>query len=88
MPADSSLIAANVPEEEHDPGALEPAKLSEMLPELSVVAAEPGVKGWSRQIFRSRRGRDATAWIVGAVALLLLLETLVVTPGGRDRMAG
>ena len=88
MPADSSLLAANVPEEEHDPRALEPAKLSEMLPELEVVAAEPGAKGWSRQIFLSRRGRDATAWIVGAVALLLLIETLVVTPGGRDRMTG
>jgi hypothetical protein len=88
MPADSSLLTANVPEEEHDPRALEPAKLAEMLPELEVVAAEPGAKGWSRQIFRSRRGRDATAWIVGAVALLLLIETLVVTPGGRDRTAG
>ncbi len=88
MPADSSLLAANVPEEEHDPGALEPARLSEMLPELEVVAAEPGAKGWSRRIFRSRRGRDASAWIVGAVALLLLTETLVVTPGGRDRMTG
>ncbi|MEE9579391.1 MAG: BatA domain-containing protein [Gemmatimonadota bacterium] len=88
MPADSSLLAANVPEEEHDPGALEPVELSEMLPGLEVVAVEPGAKAWSRQIFRSRRGRDATAWIVGAVALLLLIETLVVTPGGRDRMAG
>jgi hypothetical protein len=88
MPADSSLLTANVPEEEHDPRTLEPAKLAEMLPELEVVAAEPGAKGWSRQIFRSRRGRDATAWIVGAVALLLLIETLVVTPGGRDRTAG
>lgn len=88
MPVDSSLLAANVPEEEHDPRALEPAKLAEMLPELEVVAAKPGAKGWSRQVFRSRRGRDATAWIVGAVALLLLIETLVVTPGGRDRMAG
>ena len=88
MPVDSSLLAANVPEEEHDPRALEPAKLAELLPELEVVAAEPGAKGWSRQVFRSRRGRDATAWIVGAVALLLLIETLVVTPGGRDRMAG
>ncbi|MEJ2342322.1 MAG: BatA domain-containing protein [Gemmatimonadales bacterium] len=86
-PTDSSLLAANVPEREHDPHALEPETLSEMLPQLEVVAAESGAKGWSRQIFRSRRGRDATAWIVGAAALLLLLETLVVTPGGRDRMA-
>ena len=88
LPTDSSLLAANVPEEEHDPRALEPAKLSERLPGLEVVTAAAGTKGWSRQIFRSRRGRDATAWIVGAVALLLLIETLVVTPGGRDRMAG
>ncbi len=88
VPADSSLLAANVPEEEHDPGPLEPARLSEMLPEMEVVAAEPGAEGWNRQIFRSRRGRDATALIVGAVALLLLIETLVVTPGGRDRMTG
>jgi hypothetical protein len=88
MQAGSSALTANVPEEEHDPRAMEPAELAEMIPELEVVAAEAGARGWSRQVFRSRRGRDASAWIVGIVALLLLIETLVVTPGGRDRMRG
>ena len=84
---DTLLLAANVPPEEQDLAALGPAELSARLPDLEVLAVEGGAKGWSRQIFRSRRGRDATASILGVVALLLVIETLVVTPGRGDREA-
>ena len=78
------LMAANVPEEEHDLSAVDANDLPELFPGLEVVTAGPGAGRWARQTFRQRRGRDATAWIVGIVGLLVLIETLVATPGASD----
>jgi hypothetical protein len=81
-------VAANVPGKEHDPSAIDPDSLPELFPELQVVTAGPGPGRWTRQVFRSRRGRDASSWIIGIVGLLVLIETLVATPGTGNRKAG
>ena len=83
--ADTVQLTANVPPEEHDPRSIDKARLPELFPELDVVTAGPEPSQWTRQVYRSRRGRDATAWILGIVSLLLVIETLIATPGRENR---
>ncbi len=80
-------FAVNVPASEADLLALEPGQVAEHFPGRSVHVAGPGRDEWGSEVFRARRGREATFWLLLIAVGCLVAELVVATPGRAKRQS-
>lgn len=82
-----SVWAANVPVRESNLNALPRSQLQELFPGRTVHIAGPGAAAWKEAIYRQRRGRDATGWLLALAVALAATEAVLATPGRRRKHA-
>lgn len=80
-------VGVNVPRAESDPRRADGDDLRRALTGTDVAIAGSAAR-WPDAVFGSRRGAEATPWIVGAALILGLLELLLAAPRGGRGAAG
>lgn len=80
-------VGVNVPVEE---SALAPAPADEIRAAFAgtEVRLSSSPDAWEDAVYGSRRGADATPWLVAGILLLALLELVLAAPGRRRRAHG